>query len=78
MWEKAWKKVSSLRPERTLLPLRRIMKRLDSTLLRLEKAKEMSTEITLDNYQHNCLSWISKYIIGSLFIDNPCVLVYVR
>merc|ERR1711872_451366 len=56
MWEKAWKKVSSLRPERTLLPLRRIMKRLDSTLLRLEKAKEMSTEITLDNYQHNCLS----------------------
>jgi len=54
------------------------MKRLDSTLLRLEKAKEMSTEITLDNYQHTCLSWISKYIIGSLFIDSLCVLVYGR
>ena len=70
MWEKAWKKVSSLRPERTLLPLRRIMKRLDSTLLRLEKAKEMSTEIT-----HTCLSWICKYIIGllSLFSQEDMI-----
>ena len=44
MLERAWRRVSSLRPERIWLPWRRIMRRLASTLWMLKLALVMNTE----------------------------------
>merc|ERR1712130_113847 len=45
MLVRVWRRESSLKPEKILLPLRRIMKRLVLTLLRLMTMKEMNIKV---------------------------------
>merc|ERR1719244_1799905 len=62
MLERAWRKVSFLRLEKTLLLLKKIMRRLGLTQSRPARVKEMSTRQVLSNTQRRLVYIFKNFI----------------
>merc|ERR1712146_35717 len=74
MSEKVWKKVSSPRLVRILLPLKRITKKLVPKLLKVRVKKRTSVRnIKLFNILTNCYSLLKAFVRRQFLVMNNCM-----